>query len=460
MAICQQPLEKHRDVWGECFARCELTLLRALSVFMLMLFVAFAGSACSGRPDIAAVQQFYRQGTPHTDRQGINRKDYDSARSFLPIAIYHALSGTHHGVEYDLRALSAAGFNTVHLWERQAPEAFISGARDAGLQAIVHWPKLKSVENLFRDPTVLAWYLDEEPTFLYPPEETQQRLASFRRNRDAIRRIDKYSPIFVLDGPPTEVNRARWNRWNRAGDITSHFNYPVTVKSLRDYGPVERVAKTTAIARDLVDGARPVWIVLQAFGGEARGWRMPRPATLRAMAYAAIVHGATGLVYFAYDSFVTRDDGILGISPSPRRDYGVTIDYNADDKPPLRVSETELDQSRKLFRAVAKMNAEMTQLREAILSPTSAVAYSVRPVDALGRGNAVRTLLKRTRNGHFLFAVNVDGSPAPAVFRFSRAVAEIEPLFGSAVPENVGTDGWTMRFPSEAVGVYRVVFKS
>ena len=458
MAFLYRSLGNKR--YGQCerSAQRELAPLRACRTFVLLLLVALAGGACSGRSDIAAVQHFYSQGVPHTDRQGAIRKLYDPARSFFPIAIYHALTGTHHGVEYDLRTLSAAGFNTVHFWERQVPEAFMAEARDAGLQVVVHWPKPTSVKVLSGNAAVLAWYLDEEPSFLYPPDETDQRLASFRRGREAIRQIDQTKPVFILDGPPIGSNRPRWDRWNRAGDITSHFNYPVTVERQREYGPVERVAETTAIARNLVGGDRPVWIVLQAFGGEARGWRMPKPATLRAMAYAAVVHGATGLIYFAYDSFVTRDDGILGISPSPRQDYGVTVDYNADDEAALVVSETDLDRSRALFDAIASLNAEMGELREAILSSTSAVSYSVRPEDASDRRNAVRTLLKRTSNGHFFFAVNVDDRAASAVFRFSRAVGSIKPLFDSVVPERAGVDGWTVRFPSEAVGVYRITF--
>ena len=62
----------------------------------------------------------------------------------------------------------------------------------------------------------------------------------------------------MLDGPPTDMNITRWNRWNAVGEITSHFNYPVTVEKNRNYGPAERVAETTAMARKLVGGVKPV----------------------------------------------------------------------------------------------------------------------------------------------------------------------------------------------------------
>ena len=140
-------------------------------------------AACSERPKIASVQRFYGQGAPHTDREGQARTTYDPERSFLPIAIYHALSGEHHGFRFDFGDLSEAGFNAVHLWERQAPETLLKQAHAANLQLIVHWPDEESVTALSGRPGLLAWYLDEEPSFLYPPGETEQRLKSFRKDR-------------------------------------------------------------------------------------------------------------------------------------------------------------------------------------------------------------------------------------------------------------------------------------
>lgn len=421
-----------------------------------LLAIYFAISACETQLDIASVQTFYAEGVPHTDRHGQVRLEFDPASSFLPLGIYHALAGAHHGIHYELWPLAAAGFNTVHLWERQAPDKFATQAGEVGLQVIVHWPKEESVQALSGDPALLAWYLDEEPSFLYPAAELEPKFSKFWRNRDIIRRFDRQTPIFILDGPPTKTNRTRWDRWNRAGDITSHFNYPVTVKHLRDYGPVERVAETTAIARRLVYNRKPVWITLQAFGGEGRGWRKPSPETVRAMAYAAVVHGATGLIYFAYDSFVTRDDGILGMSPLPVRDYQVTVDYNADGKPPLVVSDSDLQWSRSMFRAVAGVNAELAQQRSTILSPTGTIDYTVQAVEPLARPDAVRSLLKKSDTGYILITVNVDIEPATVRFYFPHDITSITPLFGSAEPEDMDAHGWTVRYGAEAVAVYRL----
>lgn len=427
---------------------------RALLAAMLLVLVG-----CGTSPEMPAEQRFYQDGTPHTDRNGRLRFDYQAAHSFLPLALYHGLDGVHHGVRYDLNSLADAGFNAVHLWELQKVETVAETARDAGLQMIVHWPLPATVEALKGHPALLAWYLDEEPSFLYASGEMRSRMATFKERKAGIRSVDSRTPIIVLDGPPTETNRAHWDVWNRSGDIASHFNYPVTVARKRPYGPVERVAETTAIARELVDGERPLWMVLQAFGGADRGWHMPRPETVRAMAYAAIVHGATGLIYFALDSFVTRDDGILGIAAQPKRDYGVTVDYNTDGLPPLVVEEADLARSRALYRAVAALNVELKMLREAVLSPTSTLQFTALPDAGSDRADAVRVLLKRTEDAHILIAVNVDLQPASTRLRFARPVAAVTPLFGGPAPVDVTPDGWISRFAPESVGVFRVEFE-
>eukprot|EP01050_Picozoa_sp_SAG11_P013449 SAG11_NODE_1573_length_4664_cov_3.235487_1_plen_48_part_10 len=42
---------------------------------------------------------------------------------------------------------------------------------------------------------------------------------------------------------------------------------------------------------------------------------MPTPREMRGQVYAGIVHGATGIIYFAMDSGVTRDGEVMGIAP-------------------------------------------------------------------------------------------------------------------------------------------------
>ncbi len=427
-------------------------------LIFLVLTTALALTACSNRPKIEAVQLFYQDGVPHSDRVGRFQQTFDEETSFLPLAIYHALADEHHGRRFTLQKFAQAGFNAVHPWEGQAATPFIKRAKEAGLQVIAHWPKDQDLSALSKSTNLLAWYLDEEPSFRYPPHETDKRLAAYDKRRSEIRRLDQYRPIIVIDGPPTSKNLERWKRWNAVGDVGSHFNYPVTVKRYRKYGPIERVAETTTMARRLVDSCKPIWIVIQAFGGEARGWRMPEPKSLRSMAYAAIIHGATGLIYFAYDSFVTRDDGVLGIAPAPARDYGVTRDYNTDGKEPLAVTDAELVRSRDLYAKASDLNAELAELRRAILSATSRIAYSVNHEGEMPRDDAVRTLLKPYGDVHLLLAINVDVSKASVKVRFERSISSITTLFADGLPKTITKNGFSDDLASEEVKLYRVSF--
>ncbi len=431
---------------------------RGLNITLLFLAGILAISGCSNRPKIDAVQRFYTDGVPHSDGYGQLRRDYDEGESFLPLGLYHALSGEHHGTRFTLKDVSAAGFNVVHPWEGQAAQTFLKRASEEGLKVILHWRKEQDIATLAKNGSLLAWYLDEEPSFRYSRAETENRLKKHDELRAGIRRYDQERPIIVIDGPPTSKNLDQWKRWNAIGDLSSHFNYPVTVEKYRDYGAVERVAETTTMARRLIDDRKPVWIVLQAFGGEARGWRMPDPASLRAMAYAAIIHGATGLIYFAFDSFVTRDDGVLGIAPAPVRNYRVARDYNTDGKPPLIVADGDIENSKRLFSSVSKLNGELAQLREAVLSATSPIEYDVGRISEEGREDAVRTLLKPYGNAHLLFAVNVETEQTAVRLRFAQKIASVAPLFGSSPPVINSDDGFSDRFSPEEVKIYRIVF--
>ena len=58
-----------------------------------------------------------------------------------------------------------------------------------------------------------------------------------------------------------------------------------------------------------------MWFCLQTF--EAPGpnflFEMPSARQVRCMTYTAIIHGATGIIDFAFDSQVTRNGDVVGI---------------------------------------------------------------------------------------------------------------------------------------------------
>ncbi|MBL4721973.1 MAG: hypothetical protein JKY20_12700, partial [Alphaproteobacteria bacterium] len=283
---------------------------------MSVLWIVFLAAALIGLnpatwysdPVIDAVQTQYQNGAPHTDRQGRVLLAYDSDRSFFPIVIYHGLEGAHHGRRYRFEDLKKAGFNTVHGWEGQPLAPLIAAASRTGLQLIHHNPTERDVEKWRSSSALLAWYLDEEPTLRSWDPDWEDRFTAFIDRRGLIGRLDPGRAVFTLDTPYIDPPwRERWLRWANAGDVSAHWNYPLTGDDTDSLNGRRGIGETVTTAVAAVAARKPVWLAVQAFASPLADWRMPNETELRAMVYGGVVHGATGVIYFAYDSFVTRD---------------------------------------------------------------------------------------------------------------------------------------------------------
>jgi hypothetical protein len=402
-------------------------------------------------PELGPIQIVHQDGAPHTDRQGRRMMQFDAARSFLPIGVYHGLTGSHHGRNYTFAALKKAGFNTVHGWEGQKLAPLATAAARHGLQLIHHNPSDSDVAAWRGNSSILAWYLDEEPTLREWDPGWEDRFDAFKTRRDRIHAMDPGSAVFALDTPYIDPPwRERWLAWTRAGDVSAHWNYPLTGKSTDTLTGRRGVPETVATAVAAVAGHKPVWLVVQAFSSPLRDWRMPREAELRAMVYAGIVHGATGILYFAQDSFVTRDGQVLGVSPDTKTDYGDAPDYNHDGEPPLDVSVEEAARSRSLWGAIAKLNGELARLAPAILSPTARMKYDV----VFGEDEAapVRTILKETSDGWILIAVNVENKSVSAKFVFPHMTRPGRLIIGGT--KSLEAQVWTETFTPFDVKIY------
>lgn len=408
------------------------------------------------RPLPEAPQIVHRSGAPHTDAQGRLLQAYDPQRSFLPIALYHALDGRHGDRDFALEEVRQAGFNTVHVWEGQAMEAAVAAADRAGLQIVPHYPT-PAQAAAFRDhPRILAWYLHEEPSLLVPKGGQDAALDEFAAQRAALKAVDPVHPVFALDAPPAPAGEAVWRRWADAGDVSAHWNYPVGLAPMTSLEGRRAVPASVLAAVDVTGGAKPVWLTVQAFGAVVRNWRMPSPAQLRAMVYAGVIHGATGVILFAYDSFVTRAGDVLGIAPAPAADYGSMPDIDRDGTPPLVVDDAALAASRDLWQEAVRINGELAVLAPAILGPTSADAYTVwLESPSLGR-SPVRALLKDTAEGPVLMAVNLTDEPVRVRFAFARPVGGVARLLDPSPAPVLDGRGWAETFPPFGVQVYRL----
>ena len=119
--------------------------------------------------------------------------------------------------------MAAAGFNTVHFWEGIHLDHGLDDAKEFGLQVIFHieatsttlplghaypytdTPVVDAVRKFGQHPSLLAWFLEEEPSGLYYQSaqnttEYEQAFARFLARKEAIAAVDpsKISAAFSI----------------------------------------------------------------------------------------------------------------------------------------------------------------------------------------------------------------------------------------------------------------------
>jgi len=435
-------------------------LARAVQAALLLgLFLVLGCATARGpagiseaAPDPSAVQSLYLSGVPHTDAQGNLRSAYDSA-SFFPRCIYHAVPGS-------FAAIKAAGFNCVHTWEGVGIADVIDELRSSGLQLIMHSPSDEEVRQFAADPRILGWYLDEEPTSHTYLEMRRTgkldaaatRHMAFVSRRAAIKALDPGHPVFPLDGggSPPGLDEL-WDLWNSSGDVTAHDHYPL-LPGTEDIAALPRsVLRAVRLNRE----QKPVWITLQAFGGFPGlddPPRMPTAVELRGMVFTAIIHGATGIILFAYDSPVTRAGHVLGISPLTAESYGAS-----DAATPSQAAA-----SRALWAGAASLNVELERLTPTLLSPTSSLSYTVEDLGSHRTASPIRSLLKENGGVYTLLAANVESRTVGARYRFSVAIRSVRRVHEDGSITVLESDGSTFRdeLGAFAAAVYEVTFSS
>lgn len=401
-----------------------------------------------------AVQTVYRDGAPHTTRQGVPRLAYDAGESFFPIGMYNGLMDAGDGRD-GFALYASAGFNSVFPWRDQNFDAVLAAARANGLQLVVRDPTDAELARLAGDPVVLGYDLDHEPTVHARAETALWRLEAFHDRRAAVRALDPRRPVFTVDSPAiTPPYRNSWLTYAEAGDLVCFWKYPFFNAPVRTMTGPRGLPEVTALAAQTAREKKPVWYVAQAFSSPVNNWFMPGGAQARAMVYAGLIHGATGIVWFTHDSYTSRDGRVIGASPDPKPDY------KGPDRRmigvPLRATARELAESRRMWGTIERLNAELAALAPTILSPTSARNYRIA---VHGRGvspTPIRALLKDGPDGPVLLVVNLDAEPVEVRFSFEAPLAALEPVFGATPAPTVAESGWTERIEGWGVRVYRL----
>ena len=123
-----------------------------------------------------------------------------------------------------------------------------------------------------------------------------------------------------------------------------------------------------------------------------------------------------------------------GYSPSPRANIRA-------GGPPRVAKPMQLVNSRSLWDAISRINAELHELTPALYSPT--VAANELDYDVRYEGNAltefpIRALLKsHPQGGYVLLTVNLDRAVLDGVFKFTKPLKRVAPLFETGEPLSI-----------------------
>lgn len=202
------------------------------------------------------------------------------------------------------------GFNII-----ECPISNLDIADAAGLYALPEMPKsvftLRTPEAaekylakfkakygwIAKHPAVVGYFSVDEPTWRGDPIEPYA--AGYRFLRDE---FDAWRPVYINEAPRGSVDSLR--PVANACDVYGVDIYPVpspNPHSELDDKTVTSVGKYTDICRDVTRDRKPVWMCLQGFAwGTLTGTKeiYPTYEESRFMAFDAIAHGATGLVYW------------------------------------------------------------------------------------------------------------------------------------------------------------------
>ena len=341
-------------------------------------------------------------------------------------------------------------------WVDEPLAEVVAAARFHGLQVIYHEPSAADLAAFAGEAAILGWDVDHEPSIAAPDGAQRERLGAFRDRRAVIRARDPGRPVCTVNSPSISPPRtALWLEWARAGDVAAFWKYPYMAPPVDSLSGPRGVPEVTRRAVHATGQAKPVWYVAQAMASPLLDWYMPSDAEARAMIYAGLIHGATGIVWFAFDSYVTRNGRVLGIAPTPEADYGVDLPRKPSLKPVLVATPEGLAGSRRLWATVGRLNRELATLAPALLAPTAAREYRVSVRGQTPSAAPVRTLLKTDGDALLLLAVNIDARPVEVRFAFAKPVRTLSLRFDSRAPPVATGDGWEDRLEPFGVRVYR-----
>ena len=307
-----------------------------------------------------------------------------------------------------LKILGDKGFNCAFGGGKEfLDEARKNGIRVVGSQS---WDPKQIPDGIAlcrRHPAFIGYGILEEPS------NTGFTRLGMMLNAAVIKKCDPDKPRYVLPNNPAVFGTV-------AGLGEFILADPYCVR--RPDSPLNMVGDHVRMLRDLHPG-KPVWTLLQAHRF-LHHHIIPSPAQLRAMSYLAIVEGARGILWFAFD-----DDGNTSISF-------------------LRYADGHFEQP--AWNALCGLAKEMEDVVPWIVGPAAPQL-----ITACGPERVIHAAAWERNADRLLIVVNSMPDGQTARLTLSGPVSLRAALFGSSTPVLKGTE-LEVRLPGYGVGLYVV----
>jgi len=229
------------------------------------------------------------------------------------------------------KELSVNGYNYIHV---NADQQQLDSAQNNGLKT---WLSTGSIKNndpkdiaritdlvtKFRNhPSLLFWEMEDEPAFTWNSAEPRIKPEPLIETYRLIKQNDPEHLIITNQGPVNLISTLQ--KYNSSTDVLACDIYPVIPAGIKpDYAlhpdglqgdllntSISQVGEYADKMKKVSNDTKPVFMVLQGFS-----WEMLKPEAQRDklmikyptyeesrfMAFDAIVHGATGIIYWGTD---------------------------------------------------------------------------------------------------------------------------------------------------------------
>ena len=297
-------------------------------------------------------------------------------------------------------------------------------------------------------------YLDYDQIWAYTQEERY----------DWFRTIDADHPYGIMDTPwgmprmhTGEIDSTlneRWRAVNTAFDFIAHNRHISGFDTLGSvaqsvselYNKDLGVPYTVRECTRLVEESKPNYFLVPAYkqyDGDEVYRPFPTAEQARAMAFAAIIHGATGVGWFTFDTYKMRLQWMMGIHPDPPAYFPEQYNEETEEVEGLVATDEEREESKALWNEIKSVTSTLSAMAPVIYSPTSKTNYEVHIHESASRLSAdykadvpIRCVLKEYRSFGttylYMFAVNLDDSDIDVLWRFP---------FQPTVVRSVGEEG-------------------